>query len=95
MLALFLKEIQTFFLKDFIYLLLERGERREKEERNISVVASCIPANGNLACNPVMCPDWESNRQLFGSQAGAQSTGPHQPGHKCCWLLSCLPLREN
>ena len=35
---------------------------------------------GDLAHNPGMCPDWESNRQPFGSQAGAQSTEPHQPG---------------
>ena len=27
-----------------------------------------------------MCPDWESNRQPFGSQASTQSTEPHQPG---------------
>ena len=34
----------------------------------------------NHACNPGMCPDWESNWWLFGSQAGAQSTEPHKPG---------------
>ena len=34
----------------------------------------------DLACNPGMCPDWESNQQTFGSQASAQSTEPHQPG---------------
>ena len=28
---------------------------------------------------PGMCPDWESNRRAFGSQAGTQSTEPHQP----------------
>ena len=27
-----------------------------------------------------MYPDWESNWQPFGSQAGAQSTKPHEPG---------------
>ena len=27
-----------------------------------------------------MCSDWELNWQLFVSQAGAQSTEPHQPG---------------
>ena len=42
---------------------------------------SCAPYLGpNLACNPGMCPDWESNQLSFGSQAGAQSTEPHQPG---------------
>ena len=29
-----------------------------------------------------MCPDWESNWRPFGSQAGTQSTEPHQPGHR-------------
>ena len=35
-----------------------------------------------LAPNPGMCPDWELNQQHFGQQASAQSTDPHQPGHK-------------
>ena len=35
---------------------------------------------GNLAHNPGMFPDWESNHPPFGSQAGTQSTEPCQPG---------------
>ena len=68
------------------YLFSERGEGREKErERNIDVqkkhqlVASHMPPNVNLACNPGMCPDWELNWEPFSSQASAQ-TEPHQPG---------------
>ena len=59
-----------FFLKDFIYLFLEGGERREKErERNISVrLRLMCPIPGNLASNPGMCPDWESTQWPFGSQ---------------------------
>ena len=34
----------------------------------------------DVAHNPGMCPDWESNRQPLGSQASTQSTEPHQPG---------------
>ena len=77
------------FLKDFIYLFIERGERREKEkERNIDVretsvgclldglAASCV-----LACNPSMCPDWESTSDLLVLRL-ALSTEPHQPGHR-------------
>ena len=45
----------------------------------LCVVASHTPTTGDLAHNPGMCPDWESN-QGFGSQAGAQSTKPRQPG---------------
>ena len=42
---------------------------------------TCLPPlTGDLACNPGMCPDWESNWRPFGSQAGAQSTELHQPG---------------
>ena len=73
------------FFKDFIYLFLEREEGREKErEGNIKVwlPPACTPPTGDLACNPGMCPDWESNQRPFGLQAGTQSTEPHQP-----WLL--------
>ena len=44
------------------------------------MVASHALPTGDLACNPGLCPDWESNPQPFGSQAGAQSTEPHQRG---------------
>ena len=69
------------FFKDFIYVILERGEGREKEgEKHQRVVASRAPPTGDLACTPGMWPDWELNQPPFGSQAGAQSTEPHQPG---------------
>ena len=54
------------------------GER--EREKHQCVVVSCIPLNGDQAHSPGMCPDWESNQVPFGSQAGAQSTEPHQPG---------------
>ena len=51
-----------FFLKK-IYLVLERGEGREKErERNIMCGCLSRTPTGDLACNPGMCPDGESNR---------------------------------
>ena len=68
-----------FFFKDFIYLFLVRGEGREKErERNINVwlPLKCPPPR-DLAHNPGMCPDGESNWRPFGSKACAQSTEPH------------------
>ena len=71
-----------YFKKDFICLFLEKEERREKEgEEHQCVVVSCVPPTGDLACNPGMCPDWESNQLPFGFQASAHSTEPHQPGH--------------
>ena len=56
-----------------------RAGEREREKHQC-VVASHRPPTWDLACNPSMCPDWESNRQPFGSQARAQSSEPHQPG---------------
>ena len=53
-----------------------------KGEKHQCVVASCVPPTGDLAHNPGVCPDWESNCQPFGPQAGIQSTEPHQPGLK-------------
>ena len=32
------------------------------------MVASCVFPTGDLACNPGVYPDWESNQQPFGSQ---------------------------
>ena len=48
------------FFKDFIYLFLE-GKGRRKGEKYRCAVASFVPSTGDLACNPVMCLDWESN----------------------------------
>ena len=54
------------------------GERQRggKGEKRHCMVASRVPPTGDLALNPGMCPDRESNQQ--SSQAGAQSTEPHQ-----------------
>ena len=50
------------------------------------MVASHVPPAADLALNPGMCPDWESNQRPFGSQVG---TGPHQPG-LIFYLLYCI-----
>ena len=50
--------------KKVFYLLLERGERKEKaEEKHQCVVGSRMPSSGgpNLARNSGMCPDWKLN----------------------------------
>ena len=54
---------------------MEGRERRKHQ----CVVASQAPTTGDPACNPGMCPDWETSQQPLGSQAGTQSTEPHQP----------------
>ena len=70
--------------KDFIYLFFrENGREGETEgEKNQCVVASRAPPTGDLACNPGVCPDGESNQRPFGSQARTPSTELHQPGLK-------------
>ena len=70
------------FFKDFIYLFLETGERKDKErERNISVWLPFIcPLLETWPSTQAWALDWESNQRPFGLQASTQSTEPHQPG---------------
>ena len=66
----------------FIFFFIFRERRREGEredEKQQYVVASCTPATGDLAYNPSMKPDWQSNLQPFASQAHAQSIDLYQP----------------
>ena len=58
------------------------------------MVTSHMPPTGVLACNPGMCPDWELNLRPFGSQAGTQSTEPHQPGQTFLFLMTLAILRS-
>ena len=83
---LFFCKSKTFlwisFLKKRLYLFIFIGKGREierKGEEHQCVVASWMHPGKNLAHNPGMCPDWESNQWPFGLQVGAQSTEPHQP----------------
>ena len=51
----------TIFLKRFYsFVFRERGREGEREKHQC-VVASCTPPTGDLAHNPGMCPDWESD----------------------------------
>ena len=52
--------IIIIIIKDFIFR--ERGREGQREgEKYWYVVASPAPPTGDLARNPGMCPDWESN----------------------------------
>ena len=66
------------YYKALIYLFLESGEGREKEEgeKHQCVVAPLMPPTGDMAHNPSMCPDWDLNQQSFGLRASTQSTEP-------------------
>ena len=76
-----IKLIYKLLFEDFIYLFVERPEWREKErEKHQPEVASHMPQTRDLAHNTGKCPDWELNQRPPDSQAGTQSTKPHQPG---------------
>ena len=67
--------------KDFLNLFLEGGEGTEKEGNKHQCVVTChTPPTGDLAHNPGVCPDQESNQRPFGLQDDTQSTEPHQSG---------------
>ena len=62
----------------------QRGREGERKgEKHQCVDASRAPPTGDLAHSPGVCPDWESKGKPFDSQAGTQSTEPHQPRLKC------------
>ena len=73
-------EIKVLFLRQILFIFRDRGREGERREKHQCVVAFCTLPSGDLACNPGMCPDWESNQRAFHLQAGAQSKEPHQPG---------------
>ena len=65
----------------YLFIFTQRGREGEREgEKHQCVAASRAPPTGDLARNPGMCPDWESNQRPFGVQVGTQSTEPRQPG---------------
>ena len=72
-------------------------------EKHQCVVASRSSSTGDLAHNPGLCLDWESNRRLLGLQAGAQSREPHEPGsvslfkwglYYLSWLVKSLAIGD-
>ena len=72
-----------FFKKDFIYLLLKRGEGREKErERHITVFLPLMRLllGTQPATQACALTGRELNQRPLGLQASTQSTEPHQPG---------------
>ena len=64
-------------------------------KKHQGVVASHMPPNGDLAHNPGIRPDWESNQRPFHLQACIHSE-PYQPGPKSMlwgtWIYTHAPL---
>ena len=73
------------FFKRFYLFFRQKGREGERGretlmcERYIDWLTLVHPQTEPCACNPGIYPDWESNWQPFGLQAGAQPTEPHQP----------------
>ena len=64
---LFFKILLITFIYLFIYR--QRGREGEREgEKHQCLVATHAPPTGDLAHNPGMCSDRESNQQPFGCQ---------------------------
>ena len=62
--------------------MFREGKGGRKKGRETSMYgSSCVPPTGDLAHDPGMCPDWESNQWPFGSQSQPQSTETHQSGN--------------
>ena len=81
--------IYLIYFKDLIYFQREgkggrkRGRETSVRGRNISWLPLALPQPGTWPRNPGMYPDRVLNQRPFSSEAGAQSTELHQPGHKC------------
>ena len=61
--------LPIFFQRFYLFIFRERRKVEEREgEKHQCVVAFHMPPTGDLAHNPGMCPDWESNLRLFGLQ---------------------------
>ena len=69
----------------------KRGGNIDVQEKP-RLVASHTPPTRDLAGNPGMCLDWESNQQPFSLQAGTQSTTPHWLGLRSLSLMVALGI---
>ena len=81
----FFNSASFYFLKDFIYLFLEKGKggiERWREtlmwERNTAQLPLVRAPAGGQTRNPGMCPERGSNLQLFALWNNTQSTETHQ-----------------
>ena len=86
-------QARLFFLKDFIYLFLERREEMEKKRKeNIdvrkkhSLVASHMHLNWERNHNPGVCPNGEWNQRPFALWDDGWPTEPHWSGQARLFL---------
>ena len=74
------KLLFIFYFLKILFIFRERAREGESKGEKHWSSASHMPPTGDLACNPGMCPDQESNPRPFGLQVGTQSIEPQQPG---------------
>ena len=55
-------DVNKYFFQIFYLFIFREGKGRRKRGKHQCVFASCAPPTGDLAHNPGMCPDWESNQ---------------------------------
>ena len=82
--------VPFFFFLGFYLLFLERGEGREKERRETSMCERNIHGLPLSRSQPGTRPATQAHALTgnpFSSQAGTESTEPHQPG---CFVLFYL-----
>ena len=81
------------FLKDFIYLFIEKGGREGERKRNTNVWLPFTHPQPGIGPQPRHVPYCESNQRPFGLQVSDQPTESHQPGlpRKCLCLGNTLP----
>ena len=83
--ALFQSDI---FLRFYLFIFRERGREGEREgEKHQCVVASHTFPTGDLAVNPGMCPELESNWWPFGSQPMLNPLSYTSQGSICYFYL--------
>ena len=63
-----------------LFIFRERGKEGERSRETLMCGCLSLAPCWDVAHNPGMCSAWELNQWPFGSQAGTQSTEPHQPG---------------
>ncbi|KAF6095310.1 microtubule associated protein tau [Phyllostomus discolor] len=74
------------------------GKGRRKKNLDVkNILISCLshaPLSRDLACNPGVCPDWESNQRPCSLQDDTQPTEPHRSGLKRSFstLLLCATV---
>ena len=69
------------FLKDFIYLFLERGEGKERERERETSTCGCLSHTLWETWPTTQAGALTGNEQQpFGSQASTQPTEPHKAG---------------